>query len=458
MGISEASHRGEQRKVKSPSTPSVEDEPTPILSSPQQSISCAPPIVAQKRRRSSSSAGTARKRQLLPVDPPPDIELPKTFKSKGNWHCPNCGFVCWRCYTWSKAAPPELPSLRHKDHSESEMSTSELQSSTPSGVTVPSNKKRKKCEQIGVKYVSPKDADFWARILRPCGVILKPLPPTNLKPIDIFGSQSLSLRSRVFIRKNEQELKEIIEDFGQYSYRCYDEHTLTTICHDSIVLRDRFISNVLSEDTQCVIASVRRDKWKPHKEGPQIPGHDYVYDWDIEPGTTYAVSINMFDLKHRMELSLEHWDRFVAERDAVCPYLTIEYKCLEKTGKQSSARYQTSAASVLWLHQQRQICDALGLPYDKLRHYSIAILDCTYTISEARYKANLYNIRQVASGNLNRLPDLKEYVQWSNAIHAWGLGPHASSFKEKAEQLIERHWATSHVPAAEPFPQKPSGS
>ena len=32
--------------------------------------------------------------------------------------------------------------------------------------------------------------------------------------------------------------------------------------------------------------------------------------------------------------------------------------------------------------------------------------------------------------------DLELYIEWSNAIHAWGLGANATSFKEDIEKLV----------------------
>jgi len=238
------------------------------------------------------------------------------------------------------------------------------------------------------------------------------------------------------IRKNKKDLMKNVLDCSEYQGRRYDEHALSILCHDSIVLRDRFI-NTLSGGSECVTASVRRDKWRPRKEGPSVLGGVYTYDWNIEPDTTYAVSTNMFDPEDREELELKPWHRWLAEENAACPYLTIEYKCSEKTGKRSDATYHTAAASLLWLYQCKRIRDELNLPLDKLRHYSITTYDSTYTISEAFCRGTSYHLQMLATGNLTEMDSLLKYIEWSNAIHAWGLGPNALSFKEDIETLIK---------------------
>ena len=323
--------------------------------------------------------------------------------------------------------------------------------------STPSSNKRRKYEESGIKYVGPKDADFEKCILNPCGVSLDGRKPSNLMCTDIFGTQSSNPPSRVFIHKDQEELQEIIEDFIQYGRRRYDEQALSTICNDSIILRDRHIYNDLFNDTH-VIKSVRREKWKPRKQGPPVPGGTHTYDWDIEPDATYAVSIRMFGAEDRRKLQSKSWERWLAEDNAVCPYLTIEYKCSEKTGKKSHAMYQNAAASMLWLYQRKQIRDALAYPLDDLRHYSITVFDAAYHISEARFRDSCYEISTLAHGDLTQMDGLENYIDWSNAIHAWGLGPNASSFKENIKKLLERERSTQPFPTPQGTHPPMSGS
>jgi len=323
--------------------------------------------------------------------------------------------------------PPSVPSI----HQHSIISKS-------------SGSKRKKCEELGVTYIGPKEAGFQSHILIPCGLILNAHTPSDITPNQIFGRQQTPPSSRVFINKNETQLQDIIEDLKEYKLRGYDENTLTTICYDSIVLRDRFIANDVLDETT-TIKSVRRDKWKPRRAGPPVPKGEHVYDWDLEPDSTYAVSINMFAAEDRRILrSRSGW---LAEDYSSCPYLTIEYKCAEKSGKSSDATSQIAAASMLWLYQRRQICDALGRDLDELRHYAIIFVDAEFTIYETRLKHYFYDVRALAAGNLTRANGLKEYVEWNNAIHAWGLGPNALSFKNDIRNLLKRESDRRSLPS-----------
>ena len=240
-------------------------------------------------------------------------------------------------------------------------------------------------------------------------------------------------------------------DFKEYKARPYDEHALSTLCWDSIILRDKWVENALDDgeafeneeelvvkDQEPIITSVRRDKWKPRKQGPSMPESRFVYDWELEPDTSYAVSIRMFNLEYRKKLHSDAFQSWVAEQDvAVCPYLTVEYKCSGKGGKQTQATNQAIAAAVLWLYQRKNLRNTIGRAYNGLSHFLITIVDSIYVISEGRLKGNEYIMREQVTGDFTRIDDLRLYIEWSNAIHAWGLGANARTFKEDIETLVE---------------------
>lgn len=238
-------------------------------------------------------------------------------------------------------------------------------------------------------------------------------------------------------------------DFREYKARPYDEHALSTLCWDSIVLRDSWVENPLinfsKEGKEDVVNDdepfklcVRRDKWKPQKQGPFVPEGKFVYDWDLEPDTSYAVSIRMFNLEYRNILHVDAFQAWVAEKDvAVCPYLTFEYKCSNKGGRQAQATNQGTAAAVLWLYQRKNLRNTIGKTFDNLSHFLITIVDSFYEISEVWLKGDAYLVDQQVAGDLIKIEDLRLYIEWSNAIHAWGLGSNASTFKEDIEALVE---------------------
>lgn len=428
-----------------------------------------PSISGKKRRRSPSpSSNTDRKRQALspdrsptpksptinfPTNKPPSPEPSKPVRSEDSWDCPNCGHRCWLC-NLTPAAPPEQPELEDEEERQrARMASDDATSTTDTSSITPSNKSKKRKQdhykQLGIKLVGPRDKEFKYHILDALGVFWAKRPQLNSKPPHFLSSQPLP-QSRVMIRVDDKELEGITMDFTEYKARPYDEHALSTLCWDSIMLRDRWVENTLNDgrvfgneeelvqDQEPIITSVRRDKWKPQKLGPPIPEGRFVYDWDLEPDTSYAVSIRMFNLEYRKKLHLDAFQSWVAERDvAVCPYLTVEYKCSGKGGKLTQATNQAIAAAVLWLYQRKNLRTPIGRPYDGLGHFLITIVDSNYVISEGRLEGKEYIMREQVTGDFTRIDDLRLYIEWSNAIHAWGLGANARSFKEDIEALVE---------------------
>ena len=83
-------------------------------------------------------------------------------------------------------------------------------------------------------------------------------------------SQPLPL-SRVIIKSEDRDLERISTDFMECKVRQYNEHSLTLICCDSIILRDGWVENAFADkmDLELIITSVRRDRWKPQNKDQQ---------------------------------------------------------------------------------------------------------------------------------------------------------------------------------------------
>ena len=425
-----------------------------------------PPISRKKRQRSSSprpetnSKRRARSTHRSPTFKSPTLDSPSKKPSTPRpyepsrpediWSCPNCGRRCWLC-NLPTAAPSEQLELRDEAELERARMASELVSSTTdTSISKNSSKKRKKDYYLetGLTLIGPRDQKFKDYILDPLGVCWAEFPLSKERPPLFLNSQPLPL-SRVIIKSDDRDLERISTDFGICKVRQYNEHSLTLMCCDSIILRDGWVQNAFADknNQKLIITSVRRDKWKPQKQGPAIPGSKFVYDWDLEPDATYAVSINMFTSEYRRKLHLNDFQSWVAEKDvSVCPYLTIEYKSSDKGGKEAQATNQTIAAAILWLYQRKDLRKIVGQAFNDLSHFMITLVDSSYAISEARLEGDEYLMRRHITGDLACTDDLKLYIEWSNAIHAWGLGANASSFKKDIEALVKLRSAPNNLP------------
>lgn len=457
----------EQEEMDNHRISRAQQQTPPTTSRSKRQRSPSPLEGDSKRRALSADHARAVKSPILefPTNKPPAPKPGKPVSSEENHYCPNCGHPCWLCKS-STAVPPEQPGLGDEDEFErSEMAPDDVPSTTDTSSNVPSSKKRKKDHyaQLGINFIGPRDKGFKDHILDPLGVKWANSPHLTRKPSLALRSQPLP-HSRTIIKSDDQDMKVIAADFREWKTRSYDEHSLSTLCWDSIVLRDRLVENALLysepyeneeelmvEDQKPIVISVRRDKWKPEKQGPSMSQGTYVYDWELEPDTSYAVSIRMFNLEYRNELHVDALLPWVAEKDvAVCPYLTIEYKCSSKGGNLAHATNQATAAAVLWLHQRKGLRNTIGRSFDGLSHFTIVIIDSTYVISEARPKGNEYMIQEQVTGDLTRIDDLRLYIEWSNAIHAWGLGANASTFKKDIELLVALR--SAQTPSSLPTP------
>jgi hypothetical protein len=213
-------------------------------------------------------------------------------------------------------------------------------------------------------------------------------PDENLTPLTIFGEQAEKIASTgTFLAFSDAELKRTAQQFMEYERRGDNENALSVICAKKLLVDE----DVPGPRDPVHTMSLRKERWRPYKPGPTIPSDLHHFDWDVEPDVSYAVSINQFPLPLRKRLQTTPLSgSFLAEREATCPYLTIEYKCGEKNGKKIDALHQNICASVIWLFQRRTIRAQLDSDTADLRHYSIILLDGGFEIWEAAASARLH--------------------------------------------------------------------
>jgi hypothetical protein len=143
------------------------------------------------------------------------------------------------------------------------------------------------------------------------------------------------------------------------------------------------------------------------------------------------------------------------------PYPTLEFKCSEKTGKDSDAKCQVAAPSVLWLYHRLQIKLALNSDGLKstdlgdLQHYSIVFNSVDFQVWLTKFDGKDYQVEMIDVGPINRPEGIEIYARWWNAIHAWGLGPNAQSFKNDVEALWKRK--TDQPASLGPTPPRSDG-
>lgn len=418
------------------------------LSHEQQNGSSPPALVGTKRKASFPFSESASKRTHTEsgLDHLGQANTPPVH------HCPICHRPCWFCQSSSASqevavlfSQHEFPAEVMPDGKASTTATSEMSKASEASKASQDSRdnKKKRKRDDGRIYVTAKDPAFAEKVLLPCKVRVRYTSEDNVDADVCFGKQPEIASSNARLSFDETELRTIARDFMQYERRGDDENALV------LNYAQRFLVNEHVQDPEDPVRTVlfRKDKWKPHKPGPVLSSVLYYYDWDVEPDVTYTVSINQFELRDRDVLKTPPMDQWLAEKEACCPYLTIEYKCGAKTGKRIHAVHQNTAASVIWLEQRQRMRRELSRDTRDLRHYSIILMDGNFEVWEARCQKEGYVVQILAMGNLKKIRDLKEYVRWSNAIHTWGLGANALSFKKDIMELLRR---SEEAPALTP--------
>lgn len=288
----------------------------------------------------------------------------------------------------------------------------------------------------GLTYAGPRDKNFKTGVLFPTGIYISE-GCQDLRPEDLLPSSAhrdASIVSNTFLNIEPERGGKIASELLQYHQRGYDETAITKIITHTLAPFDYLVN----PDDSTIVTSLCRDKWKPYQKGPVVSEErGYTYDWEIEPDMTYMASINIFDQNVREALRETRLGDFLAESHGVCPYLTVEYKCTEKGGKDSIALNQMAVASVIWLHQRKQLKDALkSSDTGPLQHYSIKINATDFQVWVTKFDGKKY-IFQMVDRDQFRRNGIENYVKWWNAIHTWGLGPNAQSFKRDIETLLE---------------------
>ncbi|KAL9117090.1 MAG: hypothetical protein Q9187_006375 [Circinaria calcarea] len=302
-------------------------------------------------------------------------------------------------------------------------------SSTSSG-------KRKRTD--GLTFIGPKDNYFQEYILSQCGVSIVEDPPRSR--VDDIPDDGImddpSLSSMVHLDIDLDTATQISDQIMLYHRRRYNEATFNKLVAKWLAPFDDYIN----KDGPEQVTSLWRERWRPGKAGPYVSSQmGFIYDWDIEPDTTYMIVSNIFEHPVREEISAPDLEWLLAEPSGVSPYLTFELKTAERSGKESEAIHQIAAASAVWLHQRRRLKEELNTSdFSDVRHYSIVINSLAYQIWEAVYNGKKFVVRMIHLGSFSTADGVVQYAKWSNAIHKWGLGTNARAFKKDVLALLEK--------------------
>ena len=187
-------------------------------------------------------------------------------------------------------------------------------------------------------------------------------------------------------------------------------------------------------------------EWEIPPLCPSLDVQEYpIYNFDVRPDCSYWVSLHAISSRYAGQVeSFLH----VAQGRMICPYLTVEFKrddnSLEKAMEQAATfgalalynRYRLRNLAVPdgWTHEQE--C--------QLRHYVLTITKSKYKVWCVRPNlkdgnGNGCDMKKIFVASLVSKQGVKNFVDWVNEVHRWGLHNHIESCERDVKLIAEKH-------------------
>ena len=185
----------------------------------------------------------------------------------------------------------------------------------------------------------------------------------------------------------------------------------------------------------------------PPEMDPTIAGKRY--EFDIRPDCSYWLSLQAFNPEYQNQI--EEW-AYVMHHRITCPYFTVEFK-RDDSGI-AAAKYQVATASALALYNRFLLkqarLEATGKKWSEnafthLRHYGLTFTGdsytfwCTTPIKSDDWSWKGCTMDRVYQGSCNHSPGLRNFVDWINEIHRWGLTVHGKACEADVRHCIHKN-------------------
>lgn len=237
-------------------------------------------------------------------------------------------------------------------------------------------------------------------------------------------------------------------------WRGFGEAAFEDLAHSFLLKKDDVCMPFETPDGRCWTADKIR-KFDPTcmadgnywKQPPILDQTDETsraeYDLDVAPDARYWLTLRGFDSKLRPDV---HSCTLVC-KDVCCPYFTIEFR---KHAKEdlliARRRLAVTGAQALynrWLLRNSRLriegTSWTSGHWAHIKHYGVILAGQYYTfwcISPEK-QAHLGNkwtgctMQKVFDGDMSSLDeDIKEFANWINEIHRWGMMEHAHGCEE----------------------------
>ena len=320
------------------------------------------------------------------------------------------------------------------------------------------------------------DLDFRIKVLTPRGILF-PSKSLASNAFAHFGTSRPSdgsatykdlegcQHTEVWLTADEQFIRDVNREYTYMRYEGLCEAEFATYAKETLLRRDPRVLDP-GEDREWRTERMVEFSAKPGPgalpgqwQGPPVTEKDSTwkeFDFDIHPDCQYWLSVRAFNPEYT-RLFTDYV--FVHGQRITCPYFTIEFKKDYKDNNNLKAQDQVATASAVALYNRCQLKRDRLIGTRKrwtqkhntsLRYYGLTLAGPIYqfwwirlrgyadglSIPPEKWKWCGCEMVRASNGSLDKPSDVRNFVEWLNEIHRWGLTVHGPSCEKDVKFCI----------------------
>lgn len=264
----------------------------------------------------------------------------------------------------------------------------------------------------------------------------------GLAPADIWVEDDTQKFEGIVEEYREMRLQGLCEaEFATFGKDCFfrGQRRAVRVAEDSLLRAERMVQPVSLPDD---------DTWQVPPVLLLEDGAAVGAAWagDVRPDCSYWLSLRGFNYEYSFQLQTVTY----VKSNALCPYLTIEFK---RDGEpEDVAIAQVAAAGAIALYNRFRLYRSAvaskndqwaPVPVDDLRHYGITFVGSQYIVWVLRVRVDAsaeWNgcvmERLVTADCSQHWVAARELARWINEIHRWGLMVHGLECKDEIKAVL----------------------
>lgn len=335
-------------------------------------------------------------------------------------------------------------------------------------------KTSKASEMSDFKRISPYNSDIVQNVLDPRSIKIFDTDESADTAYGHFGIEVPKTRnvaavdptkrlpeSSIWISTSDIFVKRVAKRYMDMKSRNLCEAEFATYAKEKLLKRDDF-----ADDEETDIREWRAERWvelvvKPGSKGtwvappiiqdlePATLSSSSEYSFDVRPDCSYWLSLKAISQEYRSHV---HRLIYTIHQKFISPYLTIEFK--RDLDAEVVVKNQVAAAASLALYNRFRLRErrlsVMEKPWTKedlimdIKHYGLTMQGPQYeiwcitpTLSEGNNWAGC-EMKVIGYGHCNESYDVREFIDWINEIHYWGLTVHGPGCQDDAKYILRQ--------------------